>query len=96
MPAREPASKPRGLSEVGAVGVAPARIVPQEVHTWIERQYTIRDVVDMTDLTEWQVYKEIRSGRLRAIVRRGMERGYRVAQSELDRWAAEEWEPVRR
>ena len=51
--------------------------------------YTIRDLVDITELSEWQVRREIRSGRMRAVVRRGMERGYRVSDAELERWWAE-------
>lgn len=57
----------------------------------MEKHYTIRDVSDMTGLSEWQVYQEIRAGRLRGFVRRGMERGYRIPASELDRWQREEW-----
>ena len=34
--------------------------------------------------------QEIRSGRLRGFVRRGMERGYRIPASELDGWQREE------
>ena len=56
----------------------------------MEKHYTIRDVSDMTGMSEWQVYQEIRSGRLRGFVRRGMERGYRIPASELDRWQREE------
>lgn len=56
----------------------------------MEKFYTIRDAVDVTGLSEWQLYREIRSGRLRGIVRSGMERGYRIAESELDRWQREE------
>lgn len=56
----------------------------------MEKHYTIRDASDMTGMSEWQVYQEIRSGRLRGIVRRGMERGYSIAESELDRWQREE------
>ena len=52
--------------------------------------YTIRDLVDITELSEWQLYKEVRAGRLRAVTRRGMERGYRVSAEELDRWQREE------
>lgn len=57
----------------------------------MEKHYTIRDVSDMTGMSEWQVYQEIRSGRLWGFVRRGMERGYRIPASELDRWQREEW-----
>lgn len=53
--------------------------------------YTIRGLVDVTKLSEWQLYKEVRAGRLRAVTRRGMERGYRIPASELDRWQREEW-----
>lgn len=53
--------------------------------------YTIRDLVDITKLSERQLYKEVRAGRLRAVTRRGMERGYRIPASELDRWQREEW-----
>ena len=60
----------------------------------MEKHYTIRDVSDMTGMSEWQVYQEIRSGRLRGFVRRGMERGYRIPASELERWQSEEWTPV--
>lgn len=57
----------------------------------MEKFYTIRDAADVTGLSEWQLYREIRSGRLQGIVRRGMERGYRIPESELDRWQREEW-----
>lgn len=56
--------------------------------------YTIRDLVDITKLSEWQLCKEVRAGRLRAVTRRGMERGYRVSAEELERWQSEEWTPV--
>ena len=56
----------------------------------MEKHYTIRDVSDMTGMSEWQVYQEIRSGRLRGFVRRGLERWYLIPASELDRRQREE------
>ena len=55
--------------------------------------HTIKELVELTELSEWQLRREIRAGRLRAVVGRGMERGYRVSDAELERWWAEEWVP---
>lgn len=57
----------------------------------MERKYTVAEAAEAAGLSVWQVYAEVRAGRLRAEVRRGMSRGYRIAQSELERWAEEEW-----
>lgn len=56
--------------------------------------HTIKELTELTELSEWQLRREIRAGRLRAVVRRGMERGYRVSDAELERWQSEEWTPV--
>lgn len=58
------------------------------------KYFTVRELAEITELSEWQVRREIRAGRMRAVVRRGMERGYRVSEDELERWWAEEWESV--
>lgn len=52
---------------------------------------TIAQVASRLALSESTVRREIQSGRMRAVVRRGMSRGLRVSVQELDRWAREEW-----
>ena len=52
---------------------------------------TVAQVASRLALSESTVRREIKSGRMRAVVRRGMSRGLRVSVKELDRWAREEW-----
>ena len=40
------------------------------------------------------LWAEVRAGRLRAVLRRGMQRGMLVSERELSRWLREEWEAV--
>ena len=40
-------------------------------------------------------YVKIERGELRAVVRRGYVKGYRISRQEVDRWLSEEWVPVK-
>lgn len=60
-----------------------------------QRQWlTVKETAECLGISEKSVYAAIRHGNLRAMVRRGYTRGYRISAEEVTRWMHEEWEPV--
>lgn len=56
---------------------------------------TVKQTAELLGISERSVYKAVERGELRAIVRRGYVKGYRIAKQEVDRWLKEEWVAVK-
>lgn len=54
--------------------------------------YTVAQAAEVVSLSASTLYAEIKAGRLKAKVRKGNKRGYRIERIELMRWFNEEWE----
>lgn len=54
--------------------------------------YTVGQAAEVVSLSASTLYGEIKAGRLKAKVRKGNKRGYRIERIELMRWFNEEWE----
>ncbi len=59
-----------------------------------ERRYTVAEVAEVAEVSPKTVYADIRCGALKARRKRHASKGYTVAESELRRWLAEEFEDV--
>ena len=57
----------------------------------MERWLKVSEVAEMLGVSRSFVYHEHAEGRMRFLARRGCSKGYRVAESEVERWMAEEW-----
>lgn len=56
---------------------------------------TVKQTAELLGISERSVYKAVERGTLRAVVRRGYTRGYRINKAEVDRWLSEEWVAVK-
>ena len=56
---------------------------------------TVKETAELLGMSPRSVYDAVESGTLRAIVRRGYSKGYRISRAEVDRWLSEEWVPVK-
>lgn len=56
---------------------------------------TVKETAELLGMSVRSVYDEVERGTLRAIVRRGYSKGYRISRQEVDRWLSEEWVPVK-
>lgn len=55
---------------------------------------TVKQTAELLGMSERSVYEAVERGSLRAIVRRGYSKGYRINRQEVDRWMKEEWVAV--
>lgn len=60
-----------------------------------KRWLTVPEAAREMGISPRTTYDAIKRGELRAVVRRGCSRGYRVAAEEIARYMDEGWEPVR-
>ena len=56
---------------------------------------TVKETAELLGMSPRSVYDAVERGALRAIVRRGYSKGYRISRAEVDRWLSEEWVPVK-
>lgn len=56
---------------------------------------TVKETAELLGMSVRSVYDAVERGTLRAIVRRGYSKGYRISRQEVDRWLSEEWVPVK-
>ena len=57
---------------------------------------TVKEAAELLGMSTRSVYAAIERGELRAVVRRGYVKGYRISRQEVDRWMREEWVEVAR
>lgn len=60
-----------------------------------KRWLTVPEAAKEIGISPRTAYDAIKRGDLRAVVRRGCTRGYRVSTDEIARYMDEGWEPVR-
>ncbi len=58
------------------------------------RWLTVKETAEALEISESSVYEAIKRGELKAMVRRGYSRGYRIEATEVERWISEEWVAV--
>lgn len=56
---------------------------------------TVKEAAELLGMSTRSVYAAIERGELKALVRRGYVKGYRISRQEVDRWMREEWVPVK-
>lgn len=57
---------------------------------------TVKETAELLGMSQRSVYAAIERGELRALVRRGYSKGYRISREEVERWMREEWVEVSR
>lgn len=57
---------------------------------------TVKEAAELLGMSTRSVYAAIERGELKALVRRGYVKGYRISRQEVDRWMREEWVEVAR
>ena len=57
---------------------------------------TVKEAAELLGMSTRSVYDAIERGELKALVRRGYVKGYRISRQEVDRWLSEEWVEVAR
>ena len=58
------------------------------------RWLTVKETAEALEISDSSVYEAIKRGELKAMVRRGYARGYRIEATEVERWISEEWVAV--
>ena len=57
---------------------------------------TVKEAAELLGMSTRSVYAAIERGELKALVRRGYVKGYRISRQEVDRWMREEGGEVAR
>ncbi|NLH91095.1 MAG: helix-turn-helix domain-containing protein [Atopobium sp.] len=52
----------------------------------IERTYTVTEVAKMTGFARTTVYDAVKCGDIKALLPNGVVRGFRIRESEVERW----------
>lgn len=55
---------------------------------------TVKEAAARLSMSEWSLRRAINSGALKAVVRRGYERGIRIKESDLEEYVENQWVEV--